>query len=512
MFICTVMGNCLQSIMKNTRAEVLSGLTVGIALVPEAIAFALIAGVAPLVGLYAAFIICLVTSLFGGRPGMISGATGAIAVVLIHLTQQYGVEYLFATVVLMGIFQILSGIFHLGRFIKMVPHSVMIGFVNGLAIVILLSQFNQFKSGTGHWIVGTPLMVMFVIIMFTMVVIYILPKFTTKVPSTLVAIILSTVGVYYFGIETKTVGDIASISGGLPTFHIPMVQINFDTLKIITPYALIIAIIGLIESLLTLTLIDDITNTKGKNSRECFVQGVANFITGFFGGMGGCAMVGQSMINIKSGGRGRLSGVVAALSLLVFILFLSSLIELIPIATLVGVMFVVVIATFKWSSFKMFNKIPSSDFIVIVVVTVTTVFTDLAIAVVCGVVISSLVFAWNTAKHIYASTVSDGTKKTYIIHGQVFFASIEEFKDIFNTMEDENDIIIDFQHTRVWDQSAVESIEFIAQKYLRNGKNLALVHLSPSCQALLDKARNCIVANPDEDPSYRMAVLQMDKF
>lgn len=507
-----------KEFIKNPRVEVLSGLTVAIALVPEAIAFALIAGVEPLVGLYAAFIVCLITSLFGGRTGMISGATGALAVVMTSLVVTHGVEYLFATVVLMGVFQILAGILHLGRFIKMVPHPVMIGFVNGLAIVIFLAQLNQFKItdalGNQTWASGQVLYTMLGIVAFTMTIVYLFPKVTKKVPSALVAIVASTLVVIIIGIKTKTVGDISSIAGGLPQFHIPMVAITFETLRIITPYALILAAIGLIESLLTLTLIDDITNTKeNKNSRECFFQGVANFITGFFGGMGGCAMIGQSMINIKSGGRGRLSGFSASIFLILFILFFSKLIELIPIATLIGIMFVVVIATFEWSSFKIINKIPRADLLVILIVTIITVFTDLAIAVICGVIISSLVFSWKSAENVHARTsVAGDTLEDdliYTIYGQLFFASVENFKALFTAKERHKNIVIDFSSTRLWDHSALEAVEYVAQKYLATGRSLKLVGLSPSCRELLDKAANCIVSSP-EDPNYRMAVLERD--
>ena len=504
-----------QQFAVNSKVEILSGLTVAIALVPEAVAFAFIAGVSPLVGLYAAFLVCLITSLFGGRTGMISGATGALAVVMTSLVATHGVEYLFATVVLMGIFQMLAGIFHLGRFINMVPYSVMIGFVNGLAMVILLSQFSQFKevgnAGELVWLDYNSLFMMGGIISLTMVIIYMLPKVTNIIPSALAAIIISTVCVVLLNIDTKTVGDVASISGGLPQFHFPMVDINFKTLKIITPYALILAMIGLIESLLTLTLIDDITGSKdSKNAKECFFQGVANFVTGFFGGMGGCAMIGQSMINIKSGGRGRLSGLSAALFLLTFILFFSSLIELIPTATLVGVMFVVVISTFKWSSFKMINEIPRSDFIIIIAVTMITIYTDLAIAVIVGVIISALVFSWNCAKNVFVEASETKTKKTYIVHGQIFFASVSTFKSLFSYRESQKDITIDFKYTRLWDHSALEAIEQIAQKYLKAGKRLHLIHLSPDCRGLLDKAVNCIESNKD-DPHYRIAVLNNDE-
>ena len=506
----------IKKFFQNYKIETLSGLTVALALVPEAIAFAFIAGVAPLVGLYAAFIVGLITSLFGGRKGMISGATGALAVVMVSLVSKHGVQYLFATVILMGILQMIAGYFRLGRFIKMVPYPVMIGFVNGLAIVIFLSQLNQFQIidefGQITWMSWSNLLTMFLIIGITMAVIYIFPKITKKFPAALAGILASSLVVILFNIDTKTVGDLASIAGGLPSFHIPMVELNLETLKIILPYALILANIGLIESLLTLTLLDEITSTKGKNSRECFFQGVANLVTGFFGGMGGCAMIGQSMINVKSGGRGRLSGFSAAIFLLCFILFAAKIIEMIPIATLVGVMFVVVIATFEWSTFGLFKKIPQSDLLVIVTVSVVTVFTDLAIAVIVGIIMSALVYSWNSAKNIYAESKIKNNKITYVIHGEIFFASALNFKELFSFHEKEQEITIDFKHTRLWDHSALEAVEQIAQKYLANNKKLHLIHLSPRCVGLLDKAKNCIVNNKDEDPYYRMAVLERDKF
>ncbi len=505
----------IREVVGQPKTELLSGLTVSLALVPEAIAFAFIAGVSPLTGLYAAFIICLITALLGGRKGMISGATGALAVVMVSLVTNHGVEYLFATVVLMGLIQIVSGLFHLGRFIKMVPHPVMLGFVNGLAIVIFLAQLSQFKiidgSGKGVWMVDAQLYLMLGIVFATMAVIYILPKITNKIPAALGGIMFSSAIVMIFDINTKTVGDLASIAGSLPAFHIPVVPITIETLQIILPYSLILAAIGLIESLLTLTLIDDITNTRGKNSRECFFQGVANFVAGFFATMGGCAMIGQSMINIKSGGRKRLSGISAAIFLLIFIIFAAPLIEKIPVAALVGVMFVVVIATFEWASLKIINKIPKSDFLVMIIVTLVTVATDLAIAVVVGVIISALIFAWKCAKNIYAETKVKKNQKTYVIHGQIFFASIDSFKKIFSINSDPDEVTIDFGYTRIWDYSAVEAIEGIAKKYLKEGKKLHLVKLSSHCRGLLDMADGCIVSNKEKDPDYRIAVISRDK-
>ena len=370
----------------NLKNDLLSGLTVALALVPEAVAFAFVAGVAPLVGLYAAFIVCFITSVFGGRPGMISGATGALAVVMVSLVTQHGVEYLFATVILMGILQVVFGFLKLGKFIRLVPEPVIYGFVNGLAIVIFLAQFGQFKektpTGELAWISGAPLYVMLGLIALTMLVIYFLPKITKSFPAPLAGILVVIAVVLGFGIETKSVGDLASIKGGFPVFHFPDIPLNFETLKIIFPYSLILAGIGLIESLLTLTLIDELTETRGRGNKECVAQGAANVVTGFFGGMGGCAMIGQSIINVTSGGRSRVSGIMAAVSLLVFILFGSELIEKVPVAALIGVMFMVCIGTFEWASFKIWNKIPKADFIVIVAVTVLTVVFDLAIAVI----------------------------------------------------------------------------------------------------------------------------------
>ena len=494
------------------RTELLSGLTVALALVPEAVAFSFIAGVEPLVGLYAAFLVGLVTAVMGGRPGMISGATGALAVVMILLVKDHGVEYLFATVVLMGVIQLTAGIFRLGKFIRMVPYPVMLGFVNGLAIVIFLSQLSQFKTtdaaGITSWMHGIELYTMLGLVALTMAVIVFLPKITGRFPAPLAAILAVSGVVIFTGLNTKTVGDLANIAGTFPSFHIPMVPINFETLYIILPYSVILAAIGLIESLLTLTLIDEITETRGRNSRECMAQGAANILTGFFGGMGGCAMIGQSMINIKSGGRTRLSAFSAALFLLSFIMFASSLIEQVPVAALVGVMFMVVIGTFEWSSFRILRKIPLSDAFVLVLVSAVTVFTDLAIAVVVGVIVSALVFTWNTARSIYVERQpnENPNERIYTLHGQLFFASITKFRDLFDPQNDPNDVIIDFRYSRVWDHSGLEAIDALAERYMRAGKSLHLRHLSPDCQVLLDKAARMVEADPGYDPHYRVAV------
>jgi SulP family sulfate permease len=394
----------------------------------------------------------------------------------------------------------------------MVPYPVMLGFVNGLAIVIFLSQLGQFKisdaSGNSSWIEQQEMVKMLGIIAVTMAVIFILPKLTKKFPAPLAGILVASAVVAFAGIDTRTVGDMANIAGGLPDFSIPTVPINFETLYIIFPYALILAAIGLIESLLTLTLIDEITETRGRNSRECMAQGAANICTGFFGGMGGCAMIGQSMINIESGGRGRLSGISAALFLLTFILFASKWIEMIPIAALVGVMFVVVIATFEWSSLRIIRKIPKSDAFVLILVSTVTVFTDLAIAVIVGVIVSALVFAWEAANSIFVEVKKDEKKnqKTYILHGQLFFASISRFRDLFDPKNDPEEVIIDFQHSRVWDHSALEAIDSLAERYMKNGTNLHLKHLSPDCRDLLYKAGNMVEEDKDGDPHYRVVV------
>jgi len=492
------------------KADVLSGLTVALALVPEAVAFALVAQVDPLVGLYAAFIVGLITAVFGGRPGMISGATGALAVVMVSLVVTHGVEYLFATVVLMGILQILAGVFKLGKFIRIVPHPVMLGFVNGLAIVIFLAQLGQFKiadsDGVMQWMQGEALYMMLGLVAATMAIIHFLPKLTKAVPSALAAIVLVSLAVVGLDLDTKVVGDVASIAGGLPSFSIPEVPFNLDTLMIIFPYAAILAAIGLIESLLTLTLIDELTQTRGKGNKECMAQGLANTVTGFFGGMGGCAMIGQSMINVNSGGRGRTSGVVAALALLGFILFASSLIEQIPLAALIGVMFIVVIATFEWSSFQQIKKIPKSDAFILVLVSAVTVASDLAIAVIVGVIVSALVFAWQHAKHVAVNrSIDENNWTVYHVEGPLFFGAVASFKEQFNFDDDNDDIIIDFKSSRVYDHSGVEAIDFIAERYSNQGKRLHLRHLSPECTVLLKKASDLVEVNLIEDPTYHIA-------
>lgn len=499
-------NSCPNYSLSRVRLCVLSGLTVALALVPEAIAFAFVAHVHPLTGLYAAFIVGLITAAFGGRPGMISGATGALAVVMVALVVTHGVEYLFATVVLMGVLQIAFGLLKLGKFIRMVPFPVMVGFVNGLAIVIFLAQLTHFKTPEGDWIGGMPLYIMLGLIVLTMAIIYLLPKLTQAVPATLAGIVVVSLVAIYTGIDTKTVGDMASIEGGLPMFHIPAVPFTWETLRIVFPYSLILAAIGLIESLLTLNLIDEMTDTRGKPNRECMAQGSANLVTGFFGGMGGCAMIGQSMINVSNGATQRLSGIAAALFLLSFILFLSDLIEMIPIAALVGLMFVVSEKTFEWGSLATLRRVPKSDAFVVVAVTVITVLTDLAIAVVTGVIISALVFAWQHAKHIDVSvSVEDHGWKVYKLYGSLFFASTADFLSKFTPAEDTDEVVIDFAHAKVMDHSAVEAIDSLAERYRKAGKRLHLRHLSPDCLEVLTKAKDMVEIDVREDPHYHIA-------
>ncbi|MHA6325754.1 SulP family inorganic anion transporter [Roseivivax sp. CAU 1753] len=499
------------------KTEFLSGLTVALALVPEAVAFAFVAGVHPLVGLYAAFIVGLITAFIGGRPGMISGATGALAVVMVALVAEHGVEYLFATVVLMGILQISAGALGWGKFIRLVPHPVMLGFVNGLAIVIFLAQLTQFQvpgtaEATGHgasggdWLPMAQMLPMLGLVGLTMAVIWLLPRLTKVVPAPLVGIAVTAAIVIAFGVNVPRVGDLASIQGGLPAFHIPAVPLTFETLEIILPYAVILAAIGLIESLLTLNLVGEMTGQRGGASQECVAQGVANTVTGFFGGMGGCAMIGQSMINVKSGGRTRIAAIAAALFLLVFILFASPLIELIPLAALVGVMFMVVIGTFAWNSLKILTRVPKMDAFVILLVTVVTVLEDLAVAVVVGVIASALEYAWTNARRISAKTyITPEGAKVYQVHGPLFFGSADGFNELFNPEQDPSLVIVDFAESRVADQSALQAIEAVAGKYEAEGKRIELRHLSRDCHWLLQKSGHLVV-EADDDPDYGIAV------
>ncbi|MFT7031702.1 MAG: SulP family sulfate permease [Cyclobacteriaceae bacterium] len=494
----------------NIKNEVLSGLTVSLALVPEAVAFSLIASVSPLIGLYSAFFLGLITAVLGGRPGMISGATGAIAVVIVSLVLRHGVEYLFAAVILMGLIQITIGTLRLGKFIRLVPHAVMFGFVNGLAIVIFMSQLDQFKSmgedGALHWLTGSALYIMLGFVVLTMAIIHFMPKMTKAIPASLTAIIVVSAIIIGFQIPTKTVGDIASISGGLPQFHIPNIPFDFETLKIIFPYSVIMALVGLIESLLTLTVIDEMTETRGRGNKESVAQGIANLVCGFFSGMGGCAMIGQSIINVNSGGRNRLSGIVASVGLLTFVLFGSSYIERVPMAALVGLMFMVSVGTFEWASLKIFRKVPITDVIVMILVAlITVVFHNLAVAVISGVVISALAFAWENAKKIRARKyVDEAGIKHYEVFGPLFFGSIGAFHEKFDVLNDPDEVIIDFLESRVIDHSAIEALNKITERYLKVGKKVHLKHLSEDCLALLDNASEIIDVNYWEDPKYKL--------
>lgn len=500
----------MHNSINEIRTNLLSGLTVALAMVPEAIAFALIAHVSPLTGLYAAIIVCLITAVFGGRPGMISGATGALAVVMVALVVEHGVDYLFATVVLMGLLQVTFALFKLGKFIRMVPYPVMLGFVNGLAIVIFLAQFGHFKElgtdGVSVWMSGAALYTMLGLTALTVLLIYLIPLLTKAIPSSLGAIIIVSTIVGFFGLDTKTVGDLGSIAGGMPAFHLPDVAYNFETLQIIFPYAFLLACIGLIETLLTLNLIDDMTNTRGRPNKESMAQGAANIITGFFGGMGGCAMIGQSMININNGALKRLSGIATAIFLASFILFLSHWIELIPLAALIGVMFVVAEKTFEWGTLRLFGKVPKEDIFVGLLVGGVTIIADLAIAVILGVIVSALVFAWKHAKKIEVTTRIDKQGfKTYYLNGTLFFASAKNFHELFDIQNDPKDIVIDFKDSRVVDHSAIMAIDNLAGKYKAAGKKLHLVHLSPDCVDILETAKDMVEINRIEDPRYHIA-------
>ncbi|XAM01052.1 SulP family inorganic anion transporter [Phycisphaeraceae bacterium D3-23] len=505
---------------RNPKADILSGITVALALVPEAVAFAIVADVPPMVGLYSAFMIGLLTSIFGGRPGMISGATGAMAVVVVALVIEHDITYLFPAVILCGIIQIGVGVCRLGKLIRMVPHPVMLGFVNGLAIVIGMAQLGSFKTNDGEWFSGPTIGIMAVLVLLTMAIIHFLPKFTKAIPSSLAAIVVvSGIAILVLrpvGLPTPDVAGMAGqIKGGLfelitPAIFPPgMFTLGgaWETFMVVLPYAVILAGVGLIESLMTMSLIDEMTETRGRGNRECVGQGVANVACGFFGGMGGCAMIGQSLINVNSGGRNRLSGLVAALCLLAFILFLGRWIGMIPMAALVGVMFMVVIGTFEWASIKMFKRMPRADMFVMVTVVLITVFMhNLALAVLVGVIVAALVFAWQHATHMGADTkLNEHGSKVYQLHGPLFFASVESFKQLFNPADDPDDVVIDFYYTRVYDQSGLEAIHTIAEKYRAHDKRLHLVHLSEECAKLLADAGDLVEVNISEDPHYHVA-------
>lgn len=490
------------------KTEVLSGLTVALALVPEAIAFAIIAGLSPLTGLYAAFMMGLVTSILGGRPGMISGATGAVAVVIAALALSKGPEYIFATVILAGLIQVVAGLLKLGKLMRLVPQPVILGFVNGLAIVIFMAQLVQFKTPEGAWMTGAPLYTFTGLVLVTMLIIWGLPKLTKIIPASLAAILTIFILVVALGINTTTVGDIASIKGGFPPFHIPQVPWTFETLKIIFPYAAIMAGVGLIESLLTLNIVDEITETRGRSNKEAVAQGIANVLSGFFSGMGGCAMIGQSLINISAGARARLSGIVASVMLLVFIMFGSGLIEKMPMAALTGLMIMVAIGTFEWASLKAFRRMPASDIFVMVMVTLVTIFLhNLALAVLIGVIIAALVFAWDNAKRIRArKRIDENGAKHYEIYGPLFFGSTTVFAQKFDVLNDPDVIYINFEESRIVDMSAIEAVNKITERYKKVGKTVHLQHLSPDCRRLLSNASAIIDVNVVDDPSYKVVV------
>lgn len=490
----------------NYRTEILSGLTVALALVPEAIAFALIAGLSPLTGLYAAFVMGVITSIFGGRPGMISGATGAIAVVIVSLAADYGVEYVFATVILAGLLQVTAGVLRLGKLMRLVPHPVIFGFVNGLAIIIFMSQLTQFKTPDGEWMQGPALFTFGGLVLLTMAIIWGLPRLSKAVPASLVAILVIFGLVLALDIPTRSIGDIASISGGFPPFHIPELPWTLETLRIIFPYAAIVAGVGLIESLLTLNIVDEITETRGRGNKEAVAQGAGNILSGLFSGMGGCAMIGQSLINTSNGARARLSGIVASLMLLVFVVYGSGLIERVPMAALTGLMIMVALGTFEWASLRTFRRMPKSDVLVMVLVTLVTVFLhNLALAVLVGVIISALVFAWDNAKRIRARKHIDSEGvKHYEIYGPLFFGSTTLFNEKFDVMGDPEEIVIDFRESRVVDMSAIEALNKLTERYERVGKKVHLKHLSRDCRRLLKDADDIIEINVLEDPTYKV--------
>lgn len=500
------------------RIDFLTGLTVALALIPEAIAFALVANVNPLIGLYAAFFMCTIAAVLGGRPGMISGATGSMAVVMVGLVSTSGLQYLFATVILTGVIQIMIGVLRLGKLIRMLPKSVMVGFVNGLAIVIFLAQLHQFKviepDGSTHWLQGSTLYVMIGLVVLAMAITHFLPKFTKIIPAALAAIIVVSAIVLLGGVHTRVVSDMmigSHMTAAFPHFSIPSIPINLHSISIIVPYAVVLAIIGLSESLMTLSLIDERTQTHGRGNKECIAQGIGNIVSGFFKSMGGCAMIGQSMINITSGGRGRLSGIVAGIFLLLFILLLWPFIKHIPLAALVGVMFMVVIETFEWATFKFLRKIPLHDAVIIIVVTCVTVATDLAIATITGVILASLIFAWQTAKGIHTtSKIKKDQSKEYFVHGPLFFGSSTRFKELFSPATDPQKVIIDFGGSRVADHSAIDAIKHVADQYTKHGKELHLRHLSKECKLLLGKAGNMVDINVLEDPDYHVATDKLD--
>jgi sulfate permease, SulP family len=491
------------------KIEILAGLTVAMTMIPESLSFAILAGFPPLVGLYGAFLMGLITAILGGRPGLVSGGAGATVIVLIALMNSHGLEYVFGAVALAGVIQIVVGLFKLGKFIRLVPQPVMYGFVNGLAVIIFLSQLEQFKdvvNGNSTWLSGTPLYIMAGLVALTIAIIVLFPKISKKIPASLVAIIVVFAVVLIFNIDTKQVADIASVSGSLPPFHIPEIPFTWQTFEVILPYGLIMAAVGLTEGLLTLNLVDEITGTRGNSNRECLAQGTANIANGFFYGMGGCPMIAQTLVNLSSGSRARLSGIVAALTILVIILVGAPVIELVPMAALTGVMIMVAIGTFEWSSFKAFTKMPKSDIFVMVIVTLITIFLhNLALAVLIGVIIAALVFAWENAKRIRARKfVDENGIKHYEIFGPLFFGSTTAFAEKFDVTNDPKEIIIDFAESRIADMSAIEAVNGVTSRYAKLGKKVHLRHLSADCIHLLKNAEAIIDVNIMEDPEYKV--------
>ncbi len=493
----------------NYKTEVLAGLTVAMTMIPESLSFAILAGFPPLMGLYAAFIAGLVTAIFGGRPGMISGGAGATVIVLIALMKSDGLEYVLAAVALAGVVQILIGALKLGKFIRLVPHPVMFGFVNGLAIIIFMSQMDQFQfevNGEMEWLTGTPVLIMAGLVALTIGIVVLLPKLTKAVPSSLVAIIIVFLLVYFFGIDTKTVKDIASVEGGFPPFHIPDIPFTWEMLQTILPYSMIMAAVGLTEGLLTLNLVDEITETKGNGNRECIAQGSSNVLNGFFFGMGGCPMIAQTLVNLSAGSRARLSGIVASLTILIIVLWGAPVIGEVPMAALVGVMVMVAIGTFEWASFRIFNKMPKSDvFLVIIVAAITVVLHNLALAVLIGVIISALFFAWESAKRIRARKfIDEDGRKHYEIYGPLFFGSTTAFTEKFDVANDPGEVIINFKESRVSDMSAIEALNIVTNRYHKLGKKVHLRYLSNDCIVLLKNAEAIIDVNIMDDPTYKL--------
>jgi len=500
----------------NIKNDILSGLVVAVALVPEAIAFSFVVGINPIVGLYTAFILGLITSLLGGKPGMISGATGSVAVVLVglaleatHYLKTQGLsgdelamgvlQYIVLSAIIAGIIQMLFGVFKFGKFIRLVPLPAIYGFVNGLAIVIAMSQFKFFK-GEGWQ--------MYAVIIASMAIMYLLPKITKVIPAGLVAIVSLTLVVYYTGLDTKNIGDLAKhlsdYKEHLPHFSIPNTLFSLDAIKMVLPYAIIVALVGLIESLLTLAVLDEISGTRGSGNKECIALGAGNFTCGFFGGMPGCAMIGQSIINYTSGGLGRLSSFTAAVGLMALVAFFTDTLRLIPVAVLVGIMFMVSIGTFEWSSFGHLKKMPKEDAFVMVAVTIITIFFDLAVAVIIGVIISALVFAWKHARIYTHSKEIDKDTKLYEMSGPLFFASVQSFMDSFDIENDPKNVIIDFKNAKVLDASGADAIENLYKKYQKVGKSVTLKHLSKDCIAILKQAKSSVIKQSD-DPEYKIA-------